>query len=126
MQIDGVVAGRKATYDSQYRELEVELGDIVNGQSATVTSESVILGSAAGTTIHNTATAFGSDIDNGKELSINVIDKGIDVEKAPAFPSIIKSAKNIMTTDDKTRVGHILKYTIVVKMKRYLILYGKM
>ena len=26
VQIDGVVAGEKATYDSQYRELEVELG----------------------------------------------------------------------------------------------------
>ncbi|AMP21363.1 hypothetical protein AZF37_09560 [endosymbiont 'TC1' of Trimyema compressum] len=95
MQIDGVVAGGKATYDSQYRELEVELGDIVNGQSVTVTFESVILGSAAGKTINNSAI-------------------GIEVTKYPVKSRVSKVSKNLNSTDGRNQPGDIVRYTIDV------------
>ncbi|MCD7947392.1 MAG: DUF11 domain-containing protein [Oscillospiraceae bacterium] len=100
VQVDGVSA--KYSYNTETKQLTVELGDIAPGESKTVTFAAVINKSAYGAEFKNVAVLSA---DNSSDKSVT--DEGVTVDDGTAKMSAAKSASKSTAS-----VGDSLTYTI--------------
>ena len=89
----------------------MDIGNLANGISKTITFDVKVLGSAAGTSIVNTAKVEGEDIDNKTEPEAEAKDKGSHINENEQYSEPVKTIIAILP---KTGGGILPFYFMVL------------